>query len=310
MNDLFTENVTIVKNIDNFFLEFENQFAFSFQDVDLEIYDKEIKFNSDDERFIYIEEKKLFEKYFSWMSRKIINHLLYQLEKKDGAIPMTLFLQRQIDYSSKYFPEDRKEGLINDYKIYYVAGGDDTILYEKYNYSNYEKMTLKKAFESYKIQYNKVVSKVKQLLTLLGETRSDLIEVKQKILIPNERFPLLFEKLNEMGFFALVKIKVLNENQKISIIELIKKKNNIPYTIALLHHIGFIDHLEQNVYSKKTTLYKKLSNLLNVDSSGRTIRGLINSLKPVSNENVYKYTAHIHVLDATEDFKSIIEEEI
>ncbi len=310
MNDLFTETITSVKQIDNFFLEFENHFAFSFQDIDLEIHQNDINFQSDDERIKYIIDERLFEKCFNWIRKKIINHLNYQLEKKDDSISSILFLQRQVEYSIKYKPERRKVNLVNDYKVYYIANGDESILNEEYLYSDYEKEILKKSFQVYSLCYDKTRIKVARLLKLFEQPQTNLIEEKQKKLLQNERMPLLFEKLNEIGFFSLDKIKQLNESQKKAIIELIKTKNNMPYTIALFHHIGFIDHLEQHVFSKKDKLYKKLSSILNIDKSGRTVRGLINSLKPVSNENISKYTAHIHILDATEDFKSIIEEEI
>ena len=310
MNDLFVENITVVKNIDNFFLEFENQFAFSFQDVDLEIHEKEIKFQSDDERFIFIEKNRLFEQYFNFMSKKIANHLLYQLEnKKDEVLPI-LFLQRQLDYSLKYHPEKRKNSLINDYKVIYIAGGDDRILYESYLYSEYEKKILKKAFESYKMQYVKIISKVKQLLKLYVVNNSSFIEEKQKKQIESKEMLMLFENLKSIGLFKLQKTSILNERQQNLIINLIKTKNNIPYTIALFHHIGFLDHLEQNVFRKKDALHKKLSNILGIDKSGRTIRGLINCFKPKSKENLSKYTSNNHLLDATEDFKAILEEEI
>ncbi len=65
MNNLFTITKTEVKKIENFFLEFEGTFAFAFQDVDLDIYEKEIKFNSDEERMIYTKENKLFHNYLS-----------------------------------------------------------------------------------------------------------------------------------------------------------------------------------------------------------------------------------------------------
>ncbi len=310
MNDLFTEYISVIKNIDNFFLEFENKFAFSFQDVDIEIHEKEIKFLSDDERFDYIEKNKLFEKYFNWMSKKIINHLLYQLERKNDTVLSILFIQRQLDYSIKYNPEERKYNLVNDYKVINIAGGDDSILYEEYIYNAYEKKILKKAFESYKTQYVKIVSKVKQLLKLFGQEHVNFIKEKEQKQIENKDMPKLFEDLNEIGLFTLQKTSILNERQQMSIINLIKTRNNIPYTIALFHHIGFLDHLEQNVFRKKDALHKKLSNILGIDKSGRTIRGLINCFKPKSKENLNKYTSNNHLLDAAEDFKSIIEEEI
>jgi hypothetical protein len=100
----------VIKKVDNFFLELEWHFAFSFQDVELEVHEKELKFETNEDRINYIKEEKLFNNYFDWIYRRIDNHLLYQLQEQDFAKAL-FFLERQIKFKESHYPDNRKINL-------------------------------------------------------------------------------------------------------------------------------------------------------------------------------------------------------
>ncbi len=94
--------------------------------------------------------------------------------------------------------------------------------------------------------------------------------------------------LGEYGFYKLELIKELKEdNLNLLILEI--SKNQLPYKIAMLDFLGFIEHLRKEHFTIKAEVHKKLANLL--DSSSREIKGNINVLNPVSNEDRKRYTA-------------------
>ncbi len=166
---------------------------------------------------------------------------------------------------------------------------------------------MKIAFEVYKDYFNILENRIERLCEILQNTKVVAsIGKSEQLLIGQEKFPNLSENLSELDFFKLSKTKTLKEEQKISLIELLKEKS-VAYIIAMFHHLGFIEHLNDFQYKKKMDLYASLSSILGSDS--RTIRGQISTLNKVTKENMTKYTSHIHLADAIEDFKSINQEE-
>jgi hypothetical protein len=306
MKDLITETITVIKKVDNFFLELEWHFAFSFQDVELEVHEKELKFETNEDRINYINQEKLFNNYFDWIYRRIDNHLLYQLQELDFAKAL-FFLERQRKFKESHYPDKRKINLYNDYLIVNVSYGDESIIGSNYIVGDYTKELLKIAFEVYKDYFNILEKRIEGLCELLQNTKVVAsIGKSEQLLLGQEKFPNLSEKLSELDFFELSKTKILKEEQKILLIELLKEKS-VAYIIAMFHHLGFIEHLNDFKYKKKMDLYASLSSILGSDP--RTIRGQISTLNKVTNENMTKYTSHIHLADAIEDFKSINQEE-
>ena len=306
MKDLITETITVIKKVDNFFLELEWNFAFSFQDIDLEIHDRELNFNTIEDRINFIKEERLFNNYFDWIYRRIDNHLLYQLEELEFTKAL-FFLERQKNLKKSYYPDDRKINLYNDYLIVNVSFGDESIIGSNYKVSDYTIGLLKIAFEVYKDYFSMLEKRIETLCEILQNTKViSAIGKSEQLLLGQEKFPNLSEKLSELGFFELSKTKTLTEEQKVSLIRLLKDKS-VAYIIAMFHHLGFIENLNDYQFKKKMDLYASLSSILGSDP--RTIRGQISTLNKVTNENMTKYTSHMHLADAIEDFKSINQEE-
>ena len=305
MKDLITETITVIKKVDNFFLELEWNFAFSFQDVELDIHEKEVKFETNEDRIRYIKKEKLFNNYFDWIYKRIDNHLLYQLQELDFAKAL-FFLERQKKFKESFYPEKRKVNLYNDYLIVNVSYGDESIIGSNYIAGDYTKELLKIAFEVYNDYFGILENRIESLSEILQNTKAVAsIGQSEQLLLGQERFPNLSEKLSELDFFELSKTKTLKEEQKISLIGLLKEKS-VAYIIAMFHHIGFIEYLYIEKFKKKEVAQVSLSQILGVDK--RTIRGQISVLNPRSKENITKYTSIIHLSDVIEDFKSIIQE--
>lgn len=113
----------------------------------------------------------------------------------------------------------------------------------------------------------------------------------------------LFEELKIKGFFGLTPILILKENAQQSLIDLLIH-NETPYQIAMLEHLGFINHLSDNYFNTKKKLYDFLGRLLN-NVSERTIKGNINTLNPRSNEKKERYTAHLDKEKVEKDYNSL-----
>jgi hypothetical protein len=302
MNNLFTITKTEVKKIENFFLEFEGTFAFAFQDVDLDIYEKEIKFNSDEERMIYTKENKLFHNYFEFMYVKICNHLMYQLQSFE-ANESLLFLKRQKLFKGKYEPNLRKKNLKEDYLIVNISHGDESILEIEYNLDEYELIILGLAYEAYEFFYNKIEAKINEIYSDIVNSKDSIFFAK-KMKVDGEKYINLRNRISELGFFTLPKTSILKEEQKQSLIEILQTKNT-PYVIAIFSYLGFIDFLYHVKFKKKEEAQYNLSQILEVDV--RTIRGLISVLSPKSKENITKYATRTQLPEAIEDFKAIIQ---
>jgi hypothetical protein len=67
----------------------------------------------------------------------------------------------------------------------------------------------------------------------------------------------------------------------------------MPYSIALLVEIGFVDHLYKEIYRTKKELNEKMGKIFDV--SDRRIRGNINILNPGSKDDRAQYTSHTYI---------------
>jgi hypothetical protein len=112
----------------------------------------------------------------------------------------------------------------------------------------------------------------------------------------------LSNKLKPIGFFELEKVKSLSAKGQISLVELIAEKQ-IPYAIAMLNYLGFIEHLTKNHYSSKVKLNKEVAKIL--VTADRNIKGNINVLSSASRENRTRYTAHEHQKQVQKDYEKL-----
>lgn len=113
----------------------------------------------------------------------------------------------------------------------------------------------------------------------------------------NER---LTGELKKYGFFELELIKELPSKGKL--LEILGD-NKVPYKIAMLEFLGFINHLEDEYCNSKTDLWKLLSEIISIPE--RTAKGHVNALNDFSNEDKKKYTSHIHKENVKKDYQKL-----
>jgi hypothetical protein len=111
-------------------------------------------------------------------------------------------------------------------------------------------------------------------------------------------------QLSKYGFFELPKVKRLSEPAKQSLLELIGK-NDLPYSIAMLNFLDFLNHLEKEYFKTKYKLNIEVAKWFDSDKDGRRIKGNISVLSDYSNENKSKFTAHLHKETVKIDYQNL-----
>jgi hypothetical protein len=163
------------------------------------------------------------------------------------------------------------------------------------NYKYAEPSTLKKVKNTYKYwinEYNSIIDFLE--LKVNNENPPPSEPTKAEILKP---------KLLEYKFNELEKVtKLTNESRT----DLIKKlaENGLPYQIAMLDYLGFLDYLHKSHFKTKYKLRAELVKIL--DATDRSIKGNISVLKDYSKENRTKYTAHSHKENVIKDYEQLI----
>lgn len=114
----------------------------------------------------------------------------------------------------------------------------------------------------------------------------------------------LREVLSPFGFFELPLVRVLKQDSQEKLLELISSQS-LPYKIALIDYLGFIEHLKKNHYPIFYELSNKISSWFDSDKDGRSVRGNFYSLIPNSTENKKRYTAHIHKQIVQKDYEAL-----
>jgi len=113
---------------------------------------------------------------------------------------------------------------------------------------------------------------------------------------------LLFPELMKYRFCDLEKVQALSKDSQSKLVDVISK-NSIPYQIAMINYLGFIDYLMSEFFKTKTQLHIELAKLLSTDN--RSISGNLSVLNPKSNEDRKRYTAHIYNETVKKDYESI-----
>jgi hypothetical protein len=106
---------------------------------------------------------------------------------------------------------------------------------------------------------------------------------------------LLKAALDKYNFKQVDALKHIPENTQNNLYEILASIK-IPFQIALLHELGFIEFLKKNYVNSDVKLFKKLAEIL--ETNERIVKGNIYVLKPYSNENRNRYTAHQHIAEA------------
>lgn len=111
----------------------------------------------------------------------------------------------------------------------------------------------------------------------------------------------LNNSLAEYGFWDLEKVKELLDEQRNNLL-LLLANNDLPYQVAMLNMLGFIDYLDKNYCKTNTQLFNKLSLILN--RPARSIAGNIRSFNKNSGDRK-EYSAYQHVEDVAKDFTAL-----
>jgi len=114
---------------------------------------------------------------------------------------------------------------------------------------------------------------------------------------------ILKPKLLEYKFHELEKVKTLTEENRNILIDEIAT-SQLPYKIALLDCLGFLDYLRENYFKTENKLRDGLVKIL--DAENRAIKGNISVLNPISKENRNRYTAHTHKEKVIKDYEKLI----
>lgn len=119
-----------------------------------------------------------------------------------------------------------------------------------------------------------------------------------------KRSELMHENLGKYPFYDLPKVNFLSPQSQVKLIELISTKG-MPYAIAMFAYLGFLECLQREYFPTKTKLHKEISIWFGSDKDGRNVKGNINVLNPISEENRTKFTAHLHKENVEKDYESL-----
>lgn len=108
-------------------------------------------------------------------------------------------------------------------------------------------------------------------------------------------------KLGEHGFFELPKVKILTGEKKQKLVELIGQ--SIPYAIAMLENLDFLEHLKREYFKTNEKLFKSLAEWF--ETTERTVKGNYNVLNEDSQEDRFRYTAHKHKESAVKEYEAL-----
>lgn len=162
------------------------------------------------------------------------------------------------------------------------------------------------------IDYLEQLKRVQQILDIHSNPRvlqkdavntPELIQTLMPGLLESKTDKLKIQ-LGELGFFDLPIVKKLNVLSQTKLVETIIS-NKLPYQIAMLHYLGFINHLEKEHLPIKYKLYRKISELLCSDKDGRAVKGNLSSLLSMSTANKDRYTAHLHKESVKKDYENL-----
>jgi hypothetical protein len=110
------------------------------------------------------------------------------------------------------------------------------------------------------------------------------------------------DDLTENGFYTLKKVKDL-DTAAIDKLTGFIFSNDLPYQIAMLDHLGFLEHIEKEYCTGRKDLYRILAGLLSC--SNRLIQGNINALINSSNEDRDRYTSYCYKETVIKDYQEL-----
>lgn len=105
------------------------------------------------------------------------------------------------------------------------------------------------------------------------------------------------------GFGEIPLVKKLSQGQLDGLFALIGQ-NELPYQIAMLKYLGFLEHLSNQHFNSQFEMIKHLGRWLSIENH-RGIKGNLHVLNPKSNEDRNRYTAHLHKEEVEKDYQNL-----
>lgn len=182
--------------------------------------------------------------------------------------------------------EKKKQEFILERKKNELEAGENELTYH-YNSWLSDELKVIERWQSVEKDISRQIeiSKYKEFVeSELGERKSQSkSSFVENLPLPNR--PKVLEKLDEYGFTQFLG----NKNLSVKIKELIIE-NEMPYRIALLKEIGFLDYFFKEYAKTKEHGFELLSKVF--EYGKRRIKGNINVLNPKTKEDKTVYTSH------------------
>lgn len=215
----------------------------------------------------------------------LIEHLVRLTKEALGAIPTSELL---------------KNGLINDVQNHRLA-----LLNEAHRIAQ---DSLLDNFSKPEMDYIKILkrwlSNERNFFNELTKLNTQVKSEAEDGSISESKRDKLNNVLTSHGFYDLPLVKSLPVQNRVKLLDLLYN-NKLPYQVALLSHLGFIDYLQQHHFSAKFKMYKELSKWFNSDKEGRAIKANISTLLKNTTEDKGRYTAHLHIKEVENDYQKL-----
>ncbi|RXR16312.1 hypothetical protein EQG63_11870 [Flavobacterium amnicola] len=118
-----------------------------------------------------------------------------------------------------------------------------------------------------------------------------------------ERTIKIISNLNEYNLLSFLAEKGYDGDKIYQLINNHSGKDLMPYTIALLHELKFLEYFFKKFCETKTKGINVLAKIFDV--SARRIKGNINVLNPRSTEDSLQYTSHFHEENIKNELKRL-----
>lgn len=241
-----------------------------------------------------------------------------QFENKLPIIDGQIKQNRYMDLASgkAITPERLIETLISNTKAL-LSEIDTAKLIQKGQISNAAKLQIELANQSHRIRQSSLLETYSKteiryitiLKTWLANEKSYFQEILPLLNIEkNESKPepdkitMLSAALKKYQFEHLTSVIRLTDNARQNLVKLMAIRE-LPYQIAMLEQIGFIDHLKKRFFKTNEKLFKGLATVLLANE--RSVKGNIYVLNSRSTENRSRYTAHLHIDEVTKDYEKL-----
>lgn len=145
---------------------------------------------------------------------------------------------------------------------------------------------------------------IDKLLDQVTSIRKELNHsLTQQISQFDEQVNKVINGLNEYKFTEFLRQKDIDEDKIYQLINKHSGKTIMPFTIALLSEIDFLDYFFMNLNKYKNEGFKKLAMVFDVNA--RRIKGNVNILTKGSKEDISQYTSYQYVDYIREELKGL-----